>query len=282
MTIAVILAAITGAPSDGGVLDSAARLAVRSKAHLRVLHVRREAAEALYLATPEATVVTGELLAQAEHEIARAAEHAAAAYRACRERHALTESGAAPSIEWLERRGSVVRHVGDEGRLADLVVAAASAGARDGDSHAEITEAALFDTGRPLLLAPAAGPVDLTDRVLIAWKNGREAARAVAASLPLVALARKVAVFAAPEERRDASPAAGVVSYLARHGVAAEILPAESESNVGAALLAAAEREQATLLVMGGYGHSRLRELVLGGVTRHVLAHASVPVLMAH
>jgi nucleotide-binding universal stress UspA family protein len=167
------------------------------------------------------------------------------------------------------------------GRLADLVVVP-----RDDVLAGDPTfalEAAAFDAGRPTLLVPSRWRGELFGKAVIAWKSSAEAARAVAAALPLLAKADTVGIFAATEH--DVAPATpeGLVAYLRWHGIAATAMmfPAGAPS-VGEALLAAARHAAADLLVMGAYSRSRVRELVFGGVTRHVLDHAALPVLMAH
>jgi nucleotide-binding universal stress UspA family protein len=142
--------------------------------------------------------------------------------------------------------------------------------------------------GRPILIAPAAPTTaTLGTNVLVAWNASREATRAVADALPLIEGAARVAILLVrPKTGRShqgPEPGADVAHYLARHGIDAEVIQLEDEhGDAGAVLLEHAARSGADLLVMGGYGHSRLRELVLGGATRTVLERASVPVLMSH
>jgi nucleotide-binding universal stress UspA family protein len=168
-----------------------------------------------------------------------------------------------------------------EGRLADLVVVGRS---ENGATERQIAlEAALMGTGRPLLLAPPLAEVSLGSRIAIAWNGRAESARAVTAGLPLLGAASALYVLTAETGRTDAGEAERLVTYLAWHGLKAEarhVAPAGDA--VGVALLAAAAGLGADLVVMGGYGHSRLREMVLGGVTRHVLDNADLPVLLAH
>jgi nucleotide-binding universal stress UspA family protein len=124
-------------------------------------------------------------------------------------------------------------------------------------------------------------------RVLVAWDGSREAARAVHDALPLLRRAREVSVLVADPERLATKigekPGADLAAHLARHGLPVRVEVVKSGGRpLGEILLAQVEEERADLLVMGGYAHARLRELVLGGTTRHVLTHASVPVLLSH
>jgi nucleotide-binding universal stress UspA family protein len=128
---------------------------------------------------------------------------------------------------------------------------------------------------------------DVGDRVLVAWNAHREAARAVFDALPLLQRVREVRViWVNPQSEGELVqdiPAADICTALARHGVKCEATQAvQPHTNVGQTLLAQAKDCAADLLVMGCYGHSRLREFVLGGASEHILRHMSIPVLMAH
>ncbi|MES3024504.1 MAG: universal stress protein [Pseudomonadota bacterium] len=176
-------------------------------------------------------------------------------------------------------------------RGADLVVLGQSepdAGGRDLPAHV------LRHAGRPVLVVPHAGVLERVGRkVLVGWDGGREAARALQLGLPLLRLADELtlAVFDSGDGRVLAEArAADPRRYLARHGVQASLAvhalaprrgPARRQ-DIGAALLALGAELSADLLVMGGFGHSRLRASLLGGVTHTVLEETSVPLLMAH
>ena len=143
-------------------------------------------------------------------------------------------------------------------------------------------------SGRPILVVPYAGHfASVGRRVLVAWNASREAARAVADAMPLLASADSVAVMAVdpqpgPNGHGDL-PGADIALHLARHGVKAQIeRTVSAEVPIGEVLLSRAADLGADLLVMGAYGHSRLRELLLGGATRSILASMTIPVLMSH
>jgi nucleotide-binding universal stress UspA family protein len=149
-----------------------------------------------------------------------------------------------------------------------------------------IAESTLFEAGRPVIMVPYVqrAPVKL-DKVMVCWDGGRSAARAVGDAMPLLKRARKVEIVIIAHERGKPTEIEGVDlgRHLARHGlnVAVERIPG-GDINVGEALLSRAADSGADLMVMGGYGHSRLREFVLGGVTRSILHSMTVPVLMSH
>ena len=165
-------------------------------------------------------------------------------------------------------------------RLADLtVVPHPEAG--DDVSSSDALHAVLFDSGRPVLIAPQVALQSIGTRIAVAWNGTAESAAAVQAALPWMQRAEAVRVLSADEYQRRGPGAPALAQYLDLHGIHPEIAqfrPLERE--VGRGLLAAAQEFGADMLVMGAYSHSRLRQLILGGVTRHVLENARLPVLM--
>ena len=169
------------------------------------------------------------------------------------------------------------------GRRADLIVVGPGA---DSD-EAALTEAAFMDTGRPALVVPAAWSVGLPPkRALIAWDGSREAARAAGDAVPLLRLAEDVVVLTIDAQkaagRYSDQPGSGLSAYLARHGAKARVQAVTATGGIGETILAQVAEEAVDLLVIGGYGHSRMRELMFGGVTRSILESAPTAVLVAH
>nr|WP_315218568.1 universal stress protein [uncultured Duganella sp.] len=148
----------------------------------------------------------------------------------------------------------------------------------------------LLHCGRPLLLAPcrelAPGTAAPFHHPLLAWDGGRRAARAISDALPLLRMADAVTLLVLNAEQRPAAhgmePGADMALLLARHGVRVEVVREYTTVEIGAALLCVAAELSCDLLVMGGYGHRRARETLLGGATRTVLTEMTLPVLMAH
>ena len=149
-----------------------------------------------------------------------------------------------------------------------------------------IVEAALFDAGRPVLVVPYIQRAGLKlDRILLCWDGSRSAARAVADALPFLRRGKLVEVVTVASEpaKSDEMPGADIAHHLARHGVEVELKRiVTAETDVANTILSHAADSSADFLVMGGYGHSRLREFVLGGVTREILTSMTVPTLMSH
>jgi nucleotide-binding universal stress UspA family protein len=149
-----------------------------------------------------------------------------------------------------------------------------------------IVEAALFDSGRPMLVVPYIQRDGLRlDRILLCWDGSRSAARAAGDALPFLRRAKVVEVVTVASEpaKSDEMPGADIAQHLTRHGVTVELKRiVTAENDVASTVLSHAADSSADFLVMGGYGHSRLREFILGGVTREILASMTVPVLMSH
>lgn len=217
------------------------------------------------------------------------ARYRAEAERAAEARfHASAKKQGHERIEWRVSSRDAIAAVQLSARYADLVVI----GQSEPDGGAGVTphfaEEVVLGAGRPVLLVPYAGRFAETGRrVLVAWNTGREAARALADSLPLLARAQAVHL-ASFNPRQGAAdhgdlPGADIGLTLARHGVKVTVEQQTSkEVDVGNLILSRAADLQADLIVMGAYGHTRLRELVLGGVTRTLLQTMTVPVLMSH
>jgi nucleotide-binding universal stress UspA family protein len=193
------------------------------------------------------------------------------------------------SAEWREASGYPGEVAAVHGRYADLIIL----GQLDpGDAQAPLIkprpeEVALL-AGRPILVLPYVGKFErIGQRVLVAWDASREATRAVNDAMPLLVGASSITVIAVdPRQTPDGHgeiPGGDIALHLARHGVATRVESTVSAGiGVGDTLLSRASDLEADILVMGAYGHSRVRELVLGGATRTVLASMTLPVLMAH
>ena len=149
-----------------------------------------------------------------------------------------------------------------------------------------IIEAALFNSGSPVLVVPYIQRAGLKlDRVMVCWDGSRNAARAAADALPFIvrAKAAEIVIVATESAKSDEMPGADIAHHLARHGAKVSVERIVStEIDVASTILSHAADVSADLLVMGGYGHSRLREFVLGGATRGILAAMTVPTLMSH
>ena len=187
-----------------------------------------------------------------------------------------------PGAGWRELKGPESTVVGEHGRLFDLIVI----GRGPEDASSEVTEtceAALFESGRPVLLAPRE-PVEAIGRnLVISWNGSTETARTIGLGMSIVERAETVHVLTVEGATVAGPTGQAVADYLARRGLDARAVTAKpGDRSAGAAILAEAAALGADLLLKGAYTHSRLRQMVFGGPTKHILAHASLPVLMAH
>jgi nucleotide-binding universal stress UspA family protein len=169
-------------------------------------------------------------------------------------------------------------------RTADLVVVAQKDTAWPQSSQLDIDDALILGSGRPVLVVPNEGLCSLAARrILVAWNDSREATRAVFDALPFLQHAEDVAVFTVADDEPTRSAEPPICASLARHGVKCHSTHIVSPHvDIGRSLTQQAISHRSDLLVMGCYGHSRLREFVLGGASRHQLRHMLIPVLMSH
>ena len=191
-------------------------------------------------------------------------------------------------VEWRAAAGDPATVVNEHARYADLIVL----GQYDSDAANDVTPdfigRVIMGSGRPVLVVPYAGEIGpIGRRPMVAWNASREATRAVSSSMPLLRRADEVQVttFNARAGRggHGELPGADIAAYLARHGVRANVSGTTSrEVDIGNQILSRADDFQADLIVMGGYGHSRAYEFVMGGATRTLLEAMTVPVLFAH
>jgi nucleotide-binding universal stress UspA family protein len=187
------------------------------------------------------------------------------------------------SWSWLADAPSGHDFVGSYGRVFDMIVLA-----RPGDewqSPSMITlESALFESGRPVLIAPPTSPRTLATNVLIAWNNSTEQARTMADAMPLLHLAERITILTVEGATVAGPSGEQMARSLKMNGLRADAMtlkPAAKRS-AGETILAKADELGCDLIVKGAYTQSRLRQMIFGGTTRHILANAKLPVLMAH
>ncbi len=255
---------------------AALEFASRRKAHVTGLALALEPIAPGFLASP----VPAEYLVEAITNAETSAKEAAAAFTAeaanlgvdAEARNATVYSGGTPAI---------VR----QAQLSDLIVVGQDDSEHGEPMRAAIIETLLFESGVPVLIIPSAWNKPITsEKVMIAWDGSSTAARAVHAALPALRVATSIeVVMVAGSKHWSGEPGADVAAYLARHDhkVTVTTLP-RSAPEVSTVLINHAAESGATMLVMGGYGHNRFRQFVLGGVTRDMLEKMTIPTLMTH
>ncbi len=287
MSIAKILVPVRGDGKGENVLAHAAAIARKHNAHIEAVHCRARPQDMIPSGVAVPPALRKQLEAQAV-ELANAEE--ASLQEKFRARLArlgldLIETGIPPrdrpSAGWCEEQGTQMDVIKRHGRLADLVAVAKPD--RDRNLGVNTLKAALFDTGRPVLVCPPAdtAPEVLGERIAIAWNGSAEAARAVALALPLIQAADEIIVLDGGTGDHGAS-GDELLRYLEIRGVKARREAIPGGDSPGAAVLAAAAAAGADLLVMGAYSHSREHESVFGGATQHVVDQTGMPVVMVH
>lgn len=271
-----ILVHVDTAKSAAARLDFAAALAQRHDAHLTALHV----VPPPYIpADIMGTGVGAEVVTWHREQRDRRLADFRDLIAQVQQRHGI-------SIEQRVADGGIEPTILDHSRYTDLIVVSQPADLLDLEQPIQPSPGNLvIGAGCPVLVLPAAGKEYIAaGHVLIAWKPCAEAARAVRGALPLLKQAKAVTVLAANVDTSDQPRVAGadIATHLARHGVKVTVTPFTApDMDVGSLLLARAADLGADMIVMGGYGHSRLREMVLGGVTYHILKNQFIPVFLA-
>jgi nucleotide-binding universal stress UspA family protein len=276
MTYKTILVHLNDSRRAEKVLEPAAQLAVRFNAHLIGLHVCSAVPAS---PIPMASSSLGAIVA-AER---RNSEAIADIFK-----HMTT--GQSYVAEWQLQKVShldLAAEVMGRGRAADLIVAGQTDPEWDLSPVLDFPEHLALESGRPVLIIPYAGRYPtIGRRVVVAWKPARESARAVFDALPLLLGAEIVHILEIKERADDAStlaPDTSIAAALARHGLKPELRTSIApEISIGDEILSRAADLDADFLVMGAYGHSRLRELIFGGTTRHIARHMTLPTLLSH
>lgn len=292
MAIRTILVPMSGGASGDSALDAAILVGRRAGAHVEALHVAPDPREAVPMVGEASTAsMIEDLIEAAARDAARRAERARAAFDVrvaagslpCTDRPPPPDAAArALTLGWRSLVGREDEVVATRGRLFDLIVVGRPGD--DADVAPETTlEAALMESGRPVLVSPPTLGPSLATRVAIAWNGSSAAARAVASAGSFLAKAQSVVILEGDGATVDGASADDLAAMLAWRGLAPTIQRFRSDdAGIGQALLDAATGEGADLLVMGGYGHSRLREMIFGGATIDAIFASNLPLLMTH
>jgi len=261
-------------------LDLAVTVASRFEAHLVGLYVR-PAAENFIPSGDFGLALSQDYLERLTQESATKAGRLRGRFESVVGRHG-GAAGGKLSAEWVEAEGSAAVHIGSIGRVYDLILV--SRPDAKGSAESEILlEAALFETGRPVLVAPPALPASFGTKALVAWNGSTESSLTLALGLPLLQQAQEVHVLSIEGAIVPGPGAAEVVRYLGYHGISAKARHIETATgNAGEMFLAEAARLGCDLMLKGAYTQSRLRQMIFGGATRHIINNATLPVLMAH
>jgi nucleotide-binding universal stress UspA family protein len=287
--IKTILASLTGFGSDKAALDAAFAIALKSHSHVACLYTGIDPIEGAALVGVSTMQIHGNLL-EITQRISREEQersgHVTSAFNEACRRHGMPagddpEHAKGPSAS-LHKVTTFLNETLRRSRYHDLI-----AMARAAEISPERLHNIVMQSGRPVLIAPPKPVKAMGDRVMIAWKDGPEAARAVAAAMPILSHARHVTIVSVSENdsRADSDrvSAENAAEYLRWHGIKAKIQVSNSPAtSISEKLEEIAFDLDADMLVMGAYGHSRMREFVFGGVTKDLLRACAVPLFMTH
>ena len=259
-------------------LNAAVQLAQRHEAHLTGVYVMRSLADLMMYPIEPVGASARDMI---QKPLLEARDKARTMF------DAVTDASGIAS-EWRESEGSVVGSLSTSAHYTDLLILGQHQPDDVADQSESVADRMVMGCGRPCLVIPYIGAQDVIGKqVLVAWNAHREAVRAVNDALPILQGADQVSVLAVDpptgSSGEGAIPCADICHHLARHGVKAEAVSKTAvDIDVGNFLLSHAADLNTDLIVMGAYGHSRVTEMILGGVTRSMLDQMTVPVLMSH
>jgi len=282
-----VLASLTGLGTDHTVVETAVAMAKIDGGHVQALHARIdviEAAAMVEVTFPQRHDELGRVVQKISQEEAERSRHAKAAFEETCRRHQISQEPRYPetsglSASWKETK-SFFNETLDEARYHDLIVLG-----KDEELSADRIKSVLMQCGRPLLIAPPKPATALGRHIAIAWKANAETARAVTAGSWSLARAERVSILSVSEDQssddRDRASAERLAAELRWRGIQAEIqLQSSPSGSTSKAIQNMAYSRDVDLLIMGAYGHGRLREYVLGGVTEDMLKGCAIPVFM--
>jgi len=281
-----ILVPVRGDGKGDNVLAHAAALARGFNAHIEITHCRAKPEDLLPFGVPIPAAVRAQLT-QSSTELFDAEE---AGLRAELEALAKTlnltltdkPTGSAVTASFVEESGRQIDVIRHHGRLADLIAVAKPD--IDRNIGTNTLKAALFSTGRPVLMCPETGGTvaeNLGQNIVIAWDGSLEASRAVISTLPLLAAAKQVTIVTATGKPVSVT-ADELRDYLATHDVSASVQIIEAKPNVARALLDTANEVGADMMILGAYSRNQELERLLGGTTQYIVDHATIPVIMTN
>lgn len=265
------------------VLELAYTVAARFGSYVEGLFVRQPPP----LVSGEGITLPAEYLTEFDEEARRAAERARERFEGfmadknvpVRDVGFTTDQ---PSAGWRDAEGYESAVIGEYGRLFDLIVVGCP-NRQSGAERDAVCEGALFDSGRPVLVGAARPPETLGETVVVAWNGSTETARTIGLGMPFLLTASRVVVLTVEGTTVPGPSNDQVAEHLVRNGVKAEARTAQPEGRAGGqAILDECQALRADLLLKGAYTHSRLRQMIFGGATSYILAHAELPVFMAH
>ena len=265
-------------------LETAHLVAQRFGAYIEGLHVRPEISGVVAAGAAGLVAATPGLVESFERQDSENTARSRELFDAFMKEHGVPIDGAgdAPGAGWREEVAPGDEAVGSRGRVFDLIVVGRPVKGASLPAMSTL-EAALFDSGRPVIIAPPSPPKTIGETVVVAWNGASETARTIAFGLPFLAGASKVVVLTVDRGSFPGPTNEEAATHLRRLGIDATTVDAAAENApVGEVILEHCREVGADLLFKGAYTHSRLRQMIFGGVTSYILEAAELPVFMAH
>lgn len=291
MSIKHILIPIEGQDSDNYVLETAYKIGQKFNAHLEALEVMLDGQDAIpFIGQGLSAPVVEQILHSLETESKEQHNKALQNFNDWRSQHpqliflANNEipSQAKTTFSWTEITGRSAEIVSEKARLSDLVVLARTS-ANDNDLSIAMCESTLMEGGCPVLFAVKDIPKNIGSNITLFWNGSLECARAVHFALPFLKKADKLTILTTSKVDTMGESGEALKKYLTYHSIQADLIDLDCDtSDIGASILKNSYDLQADLFILGAYCHSRLREWVLGSITRHVLKEATIPCLLIH
>lgn len=286
MTMKTILVPLEDSSAAPSMLRTAWLAAQRFGGMIEGLHVHRTLPGVVVADIGGYAAATPDLMQSFEQEDQQRARQAHAAFDAFFREHGVTPGdqgdAAQPGAVWNDDNEPGDQVIGMYARVFDLTVVGRPVSGQSAPAMSTL-ETVLFESGRPILIAPPTSPTSLGETIVIHWNGSTETARTVALALPFLCQAKRTVVVSVEGVTVPGPSAEAMARYLKRNGIAAQLreLPNDSGGG-GAVVLKEAQSLGADLLIKGAYTHSRLRQMIFGGATSHILAEAQIPVFMAH
>jgi nucleotide-binding universal stress UspA family protein len=289
MAIRTVLVPVDGSPESIETLDIALLVAIRFGAHIEAVHVVHSSLEAIsHMSDRMPASLRATVSGQAKKDAREHADAAKEKFQEFCQSHGVALSSeprvdGGASAEWIEEAGEVAEVLVRRGRLSDVIIVARPAQHKATlrrSPAGETLEAIMMGTGRPLLIIPPDCPKTPAKHVVIGWNESQESARALSLAMPW--LPQMDSVTLAVSKKREAR-SRDVLDYLAWHGINAQVSLLDGKGkNIADSLLNVCKEASANILVIGGFSHSRARQLLFGGVTRHLLSESTIPTFMVH
>jgi nucleotide-binding universal stress UspA family protein len=287
MSMGTILVHLEEQPGLDSVLATALLAARRFGAHITGLHVRPGMPRLVPVAPEGAFIPATEIVEDLERADREQSRRLRDSFEAFMREHGVAVgrgvlAGEQPVADWHEEVSPGTEVLGSRGRVFDLIVVGRPVAGAAAPSMSAL-ETALFESGRPILIAPPGTPQALGSSIAVAWNGSTETARTIALAMPFLAQAEQVLVVSVEEGMVPGPSGQEVAQNLVRNRIAARSRHIQAGGRpVGGALLEEAAAAGADLLLKGAYTHSRLRQMIFGGATSHILGAAEIPVIMAH